>query len=313
MCGIFGVYVSRDSSYSSDFVKRSIRTLARESQSRGKDSSGLVLVDDRSRTYHVLKGAIPLNSLLRAPDVSNALLQSIKRYANASNGTSAAFTAIGHSRLVTNGSQLDDENNQPVIKSGIIGVHNGILVNDAAVWERHPHLCRDYAIDTEVFLAMMRSHLDSGYDIPAALSKSEQEIEGTISTAMLIPDRQSIVLYTNNGSLYMLTNDADILCFASEYYPLRVLADRMNLDPEKHRIQQIESGTGVILENEKFPLSFFSSAAHRDSVAQPIVDQTASDYEIVVSSVGNGKPQLELITDVALIAKAPEAARLESL
>src|SRR5690242_7274179 len=147
MCGIFGVYVSRESAYSAAFVNKALRTLARESQSRGKDSSGLVLVDERARTYHVLKGAVPLNALLRSPDVSTALVDSIKRYANGTNGTSAGFTAIGHSRLVTNGSQLNDENNQPVIKSGIIGVHNGILVNDSAVWERNPHLCRDYAID----------------------------------------------------------------------------------------------------------------------------------------------------------------------
>ena len=35
----------------------------------------------------------------------------------------------GHSRLITNGLDLIEGNNQPIIKNGIIGVHNGIITN----------------------------------------------------------------------------------------------------------------------------------------------------------------------------------------
>ena len=45
MCGIFGVIADRDAPYSHKFLRRSLTTLARKSQSRGKDSSGLVFYD----------------------------------------------------------------------------------------------------------------------------------------------------------------------------------------------------------------------------------------------------------------------------
>jgi glutamine---fructose-6-phosphate transaminase (isomerizing) len=314
MCGIFGLQVRRGAPYSSAFIKRALRVLAKESQSRGKDSSGMVFVDQTARSYEVLKGAVPLSWLLQAPTVSTAFTAALKRYDDTADGRAKPFVAMGHSRLVTNGSQLNDENNQPVVKSGIIGVHNGILVNDASIWDRNPSLCRDYEIDTEVFLALMRAHLDTGYDIPAAIARSEGEIEGTISTAMLIPERDSFVLYTNNGSLYTLTDDSDALFFASEYYPLRVLGERMKLDVGgKYRIEQLEAGTGVTLEGGGFPILRFVSGEHRDDTPRCTNGRKEVDSQISVTSVGDGKPQSELVKDVALIARAPEAPRLEAM
>ncbi len=64
-------------------------------------------------------------------------------------------TLIGHSRLVTNGAQERNDNNQPVIADGIVAVHNGIITNDAELWQRHPELKREYEVDTEVLLRLV--------------------------------------------------------------------------------------------------------------------------------------------------------------
>lgn len=313
MCGIFGIHLGAGSKYGSGFAAKAIRILASESQSRGKDSSGLVLVDHAAGRYDVLKGALPLNVLLADRTVSTALSAALERVGGNDDPAPVALTAIGHSRLVTNGSQLNDENNQPVVKSGIIGVHNGIVVNDDVLWARNPDLCRDYDIDTEVFLSVVRRSLDSGADLATAVTSSDAEIEGTVSTAMLVPDRGALVLYTNNGSLYVLTNDQDALFFASELYPLRVLARRMKLDlGGSFEIRQIESGSGVILGKRGFPLDRFAAGDTRlDSPAS--AEQAGARGEIVITSVGDGQGQAELVQDVALIARAPEAARLEAL
>ena len=57
---------------------------------------------------------------------------------------------FGHSRLVTNGSQLDDTNNQPIIKDGIVSVHNGIITNVDDLWKENQKLSRSYDIDTDI-------------------------------------------------------------------------------------------------------------------------------------------------------------------
>ena len=173
MCGIFGIVAARDATYTDGFLRRSLTILARESQSRGKDSSGLVFHNEAEATYHVIKGALKLSELLRARSVKFQLQRSLNEYAAGS--PRAPFAAIGHSRLVTNGSQLDDENNQPIVKDGLVGVHNGIIVNDAALWNANPDLQRHCNIDTEVLLALIRKRLDQGYELPAAVARIEPQ------------------------------------------------------------------------------------------------------------------------------------------
>jgi glucosamine 6-phosphate synthetase-like amidotransferase/phosphosugar isomerase protein len=97
------------------------------------DSSGLVFRTRRSRAA-VLRAAVPLAQLQRSVELRSEL----KRLLGDQVGCGSTFTAMGHSRLVTNGSQTNADNNQPVVKDGVIGVHNGIIVNEAELWARHP-------------------------------------------------------------------------------------------------------------------------------------------------------------------------------
>ena len=53
-----------------------------------------------------------------------------------------SVAVMGHSRLVTNGAQENNQNNQPVVAGDMVGIHNGIIVNDEELWQR---LCRNAA------------------------------------------------------------------------------------------------------------------------------------------------------------------------
>ncbi len=308
MCGIFGVVLKGDARYPEGFREKALRILARESQSRGKDSSGLVVHDHRDDVYQVFKGAIPLNVLL-ASDAVSGFLKGLQK-APLSDGHRASL-AIGHSRLVTNGSQLTDANNQPVIKDGIVGIHNGIIVNDAALWEANPHLEREYEIDTEVLLAMLRSHLQAGDSIPDAIRKASAVIEGTVSTALVFPENRVLALFTDNGSLYTLTDDTGALFFASEYHPLKVLAERLGLDTTgKYQLRQVTGGTGLICSLDGFLIRRFDAHGREGAGSAAAFD---ADTRIKVHPISDGRPQLELVRDVADIARAPEAQRYEAM
>lgn len=310
MCGIFGVVANDRARHNRQVLLRALRTLAAESQSRGKDSSGLVLQERQAGAYQVFKGAIPLDRLLRSVAVSAGLDLALQAYHG---GGQPSFVAFGHSRLVTNGSQLNDENNQPVVKSGLIGIHNGIIVNDEALWEKHPALSREYRIDTEVMLALVRSYLAAGHGIAGAMAALEQEIEGTVSTALLVPERAALILYTNNGSLYTLDTGRGLFLFASEYYPLKVVAQQQPdmVGPEPS-IQQLESGSGIILDLTRLVSQRFITAATRPAT-NGSAGSAPPGASITVTPVANGSRQLDLVPDVALIARAPEADRFEAM
>jgi glucosamine--fructose-6-phosphate aminotransferase (isomerizing) len=311
MCGIFGVFCSRRAAYSRGFLAQALRILVEESQSRGKDSSGLVVYDERVAVYDVFKGAIPLDALFHSSAVTSSLDRSLRAYTT---GTQHTFAAFGHSRLVTNGTERNDENNQPVVKDGVIGIHNGIIVNDAALWERHPALSRSYQIDTEVMLALLRESLASGCDLPTAVGRFEAEIVGTVSTALLVPECAALVLYTNNGSLYTLTNDRDLLLFASQIYPLKAVAEHLkSVLGAGYRIQQVDCGSGVILNLEPFGVQRFVAADHLHATPDRGAKAEGTPGAIRITPVSDGRLQPELVADVAMIARAPEAARFEAM
>ncbi|MDP1862101.1 MAG: hypothetical protein Q8K82_25850, partial [Gemmatimonadaceae bacterium] len=152
MCGIFGVMAGRNAPYDAAFLRRSLRTLARYSQSRGRDSSGLAFRDPAQGSLTVFKGALAIDALFKSDEVKRQLDATLSRWTS---GAEQPFAVFGHSRLVTNGSQLTVENNQPAVTEGVVGIHNGIIVNDAAIWRAHPELTRHHGIDTEVFLALV--------------------------------------------------------------------------------------------------------------------------------------------------------------
>ena len=74
----------------------------------------------------------------------------------------------GHSRLVTNGYRSFDDNNQPVISTGSVGVHNGIVVNDKSIWQQHPQMERRTDVDSESGSSTRQSPVRAS--VPQAIS-----------------------------------------------------------------------------------------------------------------------------------------------
>jgi glucosamine--fructose-6-phosphate aminotransferase (isomerizing) len=201
MCGIFGIVstgpVERDD----------LKRLAKAAQQRGRDSSGLVFW--RDGTYAVHKADAPVTELLAKARIR------------------AASVVMGHSRLVTNG--LAD--NQPVIREDVCVLHNGIIVNHQELWGEigaSPTL----EIDTELIPAIASAHLAAGGSIHSIAERVLGLCKGVVACAMVLPRQGKLLLFSNNGSLFV-GQKGEALCFASEAYPLTSI-DCDSISPEKN-------------------------------------------------------------------------------
>ncbi len=187
MCGIFG-FVGDTA-----LDATSAKALVKHAQQRGRDSSGMVV--HTNGAYQAYRGDIPIDRLLkRIPTLGNLF--------------------FGHSRLVTNGTA----DNQPVLRDQVIVIHNGIIVNEQAVWNeigKEPAL----TIDTEVIPAIVASQLDKGSTVEEAAARVLELAEGIVASAVLIPAQGKLALMSNNGSLY-LGDKSGGKVFSSERYPL---------------------------------------------------------------------------------------------
>tara|TARA_B100001758_G_scaffold239331_1_gene243539 strand:+ start:1106 stop:3136 length:2031 start_codon:yes stop_codon:yes gene_type:complete len=225
MCGIYGVITKSNSDYDKRFLKHSLKILSNLSQSRGKDSSGLCFYNDSHNRYDIIKGPISSDELLKKESVKNVFKNVFSNY-----NIQRRKLIFGHSRLVTNGSQINSYNNQPVFKDGIICIHNGIIVNADNLWIKNKNLLRKYEIDTEILPTLVRKEINYGHSIEFSVKEVINKIYGTVSAALSFVDIEKFILATNNGSLYVLNNEKDIIYFASELYILKELSKKLSLN-----------------------------------------------------------------------------------
>jgi len=191
MCGIFGI-ISNATIKSAE-----LGLLARHSEQRGKDSSGLFISNKDGYDLH------------RANEAITSLLNGV--------GTVNSSLIMGHSRLITNG--LAD--NQPVYRDGVCIIHNGIIVNHEVLWAEIGKT-RLQEIDTEIIAAIAADHLEKGGQVNDIAGRVLDLCQGVVACALALPKLGKLCLFSNNGSLYCGTKDA-VYYFASESYPLTQL------------------------------------------------------------------------------------------
>lgn len=242
MCGIFGLLVPASTAFESSELRRSLDRLFRLSESRGKEAAGLALrTGDQIRVY---KRNVPASQFLRETRYRQLFRQGLF-------ASDAPIAAIGHSRLVTNGSEEIHRNNQPVITADTVGIHNGIIVNADPLWQTFDHLERQSEVDSEVLFQLIRHFVDHGASLGDATLQTFQQSTGQASIAALFADFDRLLLYTNNGSLYVATHpNNEIFLFASE----RHILDRMVAkSPVMLRfgqldIRKVPPGEGMVID-----------------------------------------------------------------
>ena len=238
MCGIFGF--SGNSKIAGSELQL-IKALLILSESRGKEACGLSIETNSEINY--LKAPIPASDLIKT---SNFNLQVSK-----SLGINFK-TVIGHSRLVTNGYEQDNNNNQPVVKNGIIAIHNGIIVNDKTLWNLIGHENKKSELDTELIPTLIDYIQQTEKNSIVSVQKMFLKIEGVANIALLFEDRQELLLATNNGSLYYLSNeDNSLFIFSSERHILNEICKKFkNLNFDSNAIKHLKPNTILVVDNK---------------------------------------------------------------
>ena len=247
MCGIFGAVISETTRLGPARTERLVREMFLASESRGREAAGIALRDERGLA--IFKSGLPASRMIRMPGFKGLLDAVLARHEDSAGG---GMAIVGHSRLVTDGVQQEHDNNQPVARDGVVGVHNGIVVNVDRLWGEHTDLVRRAEVDSEVLVALIAKRLDDGAPIVPAIRRTFEEIEGMASTALLFHNRPCLALATNNGSLYVCEGD-DAYIFASERHILKQILRRGAVgglfDPA--HIRQVRPGEGRLVDIDR--------------------------------------------------------------
>ena len=249
MCGIFGLLIAEKINLSPKQLMQIANNMFKLSESRGKEASGLAIRFKES--IYILKEPITSSRLVKTSKFKNLFTNTLKTEGYSGAQLQAPLLILGHSRLQTNGQSEINTNNQPVVKDGAVGIHNGIIVNDDKLWKAFPALNKKYDVDTEVFLSLLQMFRSQGKSTVEAVRLVFENIEGSASVAVQFDDENNLVLATNTGSLYMAYSENDkILVFASEKYILQqILSNKLLSDMFNGKsITQVKAGQGYLLD-----------------------------------------------------------------
>ena len=272
MCGIFGIITKENSNYKEKFLNKTLKDLAILSEARGKDSSGICVRSNDLNEFRILKSNQPISKLLVTNKYKNEF-QSLS--------SSKQFFSFGHSRLVTNGSQLKNENNQPVVKNNLIAIHNGIIVNVDEINAKYG-FDKKFDIDTEVFLSLINHfHKSERLNAIQALRKSFDEIFGTISTSLFFEKFNQFILATNNGSLYYATNNKDLIIYGSERFILDEVLKKSQLYKKGFKTFHLQSNKGIFVNLSNFEMLHFKT----DDSSEIQVEESIASYTTKVESI----------------------------
>ena len=262
MCGIFGIVCRRESSLSSAHAGRLVKSLLEASKTRGREAAGIAV--HNGDAIEVLKQAGSVEDLLANARFQDLLARSLAGFdARRAAGRGASLAITGHSRLVTNGFQSNDDNNQPVISRGSVGIHNGIVVNDREIVRERPEIQVRSEVDSEVLVGLLRTEYDECGDLIEAARRTFETIEGSASLSMFFDVLPCLLLATNTGSLFTLRDGpGTFVAFASERFILQGLAESEELERRfgPLRLEQVRAGHALAIHLDP-----------RERAAEPIV------------------------------------------
>lgn len=277
MCGIFGLVAGGAAGLGRGAFDRLLTRLFLQSESRGKEAAGAAFCTDGA--IEVIRKALPASELLR----QNEYRQFQGRALAAMDASpQRPLAVIGHARLVTNGLQGIDANNQPVVKGDVVCVHNGIIVNEPQLWAGNPDLEKTSDVDTEVVAAMLDREFANGAGVVDAARVVFDQIYGEASLAVLFAGGNDLLLVTNTGSLFVAHNPQ---LKATFYCSELAIAQRIIKDAGESwggcRIVQLHAGTAMLVDlttavpGEAFRVIGTGGAQVPDAAKQPDRDRAA--------------------------------------
>lgn len=207
MCGIAGIGLKKvkrkRNTTDIDFIKNLASNLILENEVRGRDASGIAIINEHN--WGAFKLDVAASSLVQTEGFNNTL--------KLINPTTKVI--LGHTRLATKGNPQNLLNNHPIFteKENLICVHNGMIWNDDELFKKE-NLPRQAAVDSEIIVRLLEKykHLSPEY-----VREATEKLGGIFTFAFSKINKPDLWLVKKNNPCYLLEIiDMGLIVFASE-------------------------------------------------------------------------------------------------
>jgi len=243
MCGIFGIinYDGIMKRYLADLdhIQETTSNLLSASQSRGTDASGICVVTLNGRAM-VYKTRKPGQALTADPEYSKIM--------NTMDYQSNFRMMIGHTRAKTKGTKYYNANNHPIVAGKVIGVHNGMISNDDALFDMNKDLTRKGQVDSEIIFRLIDKFTYAKHTIATSVRETAQAIIGSYSCAFIHLDHPNYLTLFAGSFPSIAIRDfkaARLMIFASTDHIIEEATKGMYMFKEPTSKFEVSKHTGI--------------------------------------------------------------------
>lgn len=204
MCAIFGMAFQQNHNVKNcDMVRSILRKLFLENMVRGRTSSGLAFCS--AEEINVIKKNLSAAKFVEL----DAYKKATEKYLDVSKGRNretgpvklSPISVVGHCRLKTKGSELDNKNNHPIVRDNIIGVHNGMIHNDDVLFDRYKgRIKRNGEVDSEIIFALLEYFIGDYGSYSTAIKRTHKIMVGSYACTFVHKRLPHIVWFFRNTS-----------------------------------------------------------------------------------------------------------------
>jgi len=215
MCGLAGVFLAPKKRSASELEAIADIFTANliANEVRGRDATGVAMIRANGE-FQIEKAPVPASTFVRSPRYEAALSTLDER----------VVCLMGHTRLPTQGDPEDNRNNHPIMVGEVVGMHNGYIVNDSALFE-HFRFPRAGEVDSEIIFRMLAALTpqQSPLHYMSKVIDHVQLLEGPMAVMAVDLQNPSRLLVIKDGSPLCVHYEPkyEALFFSSRYLFLR--------------------------------------------------------------------------------------------
>lgn len=219
MCAICGISFQKNSKvFNSTMIHQILNKLLINCQVRGRSATGVAVANDKE--IKVVKNNMPAKEFVKSTEFREVLKNHVSLTKEISiGGTSKRLIQIiGHCRMPTKGSALNNKNNHPIVTDTFVGVHNGVISNDDDLFKTHQNsFKRNGEVDSEIIFKLIEKYYLSSKNMESAILSASNELVGSSVCAFITTHNTHLLwLFRNNGPISILHyKDVGIIVFAS--------------------------------------------------------------------------------------------------
>ncbi len=241
MCGLAGILLHPMERPEEEWqaIRHCFTQTLLANEERGREAAGVAVIQ-RDGTFHLYKEPMPASELIKT-EPYHRVLDSVGP---------ETTCLLGHTRMPTKGSRWNNANNHPLLAGHVLGIHNGHIYNDDALFAQLG-LPRAGEVDSEIVFRLLDTlspvALDGTY--LAAVRQRLTLLQGyfaILAVDVRRPERL-LVLKKERPLCLHYHEPWQALCFSSRYIFLRKAFGRSVIT------EALDSGWAYLFDAHRLP------------------------------------------------------------